>query len=101
MFCGCLNIKKRQICSDENISYGDGQISNSSNYKSEYVNKLTPNSKQNNTTQSSSRGFFSFVRRRKKTRNGGSKEELRMSKVFFEKYFLFKIFVFLSRSLHH
>uniref|UniRef100_A0A914MVS5 Uncharacterized protein n=1 Tax=Meloidogyne incognita TaxID=6306 RepID=A0A914MVS5_MELIC len=80
MFCGCLNIKKRQICSDENISYGDGQISNSSNYKSEYVNKLTPNSKQNNTTQSSSRGFFSFVRRRKKTRNGGSKEELRMSK---------------------
>uniref|UniRef100_A0A914KX08 Uncharacterized protein n=1 Tax=Meloidogyne incognita TaxID=6306 RepID=A0A914KX08_MELIC len=80
MFCGCLNIKKRQICSDDNLSYGDGKISNSSNHKSEYVNRLTPNSKQNSTTQSSSRGFFSFVRRRKKTRKGGSKEELRMSK---------------------
>uniref|UniRef100_A0A915LWP4 Uncharacterized protein n=1 Tax=Meloidogyne javanica TaxID=6303 RepID=A0A915LWP4_MELJA len=80
MFCGCLNIKKRQICSDDNLSYGDGKISNSSNHKSEYVNRLALNSKQNNTTQSSSRGFFSFVRRRKKTRKGGSKEELRMSK---------------------
>nr|CAD2172813.1 unnamed protein product [Meloidogyne enterolobii] len=80
MFCGCLNIKKRQICSDDNLSYGDGKISNSSNHKSEYVNRSTPNSKQNNMTQSSSRGFFSFARRRKKTRKGGSKEELRMSK---------------------
>lgn len=88
MFCGCLNIKKRQICSDDNLSYGDGKISNSSNHKSEYVNRLTPNSKQNSTTQSSSRGFFSFVRRRKKTRKGGSKEELRMSKVFFQIFFV-------------
>lgn len=81
MFCGCLNIKKRQIRSDDdNNSYGDGKLSNSSNHKTEHVDSLTPNSKPNSMTQSSSRGFFNFARRRKKTTKGGSKEELKMSK---------------------